>query len=82
MLDDIYRGQSDGEIDLAYLEGQTLVRFIDKVWGRDAVRAYGRALASDEPITVSDVIRATEEVFGEPWTQFFAEWSRFVRSMP
>jgi hypothetical protein len=80
-LDDLFVHLSGGQTDLAYLEGAALVRFIRQVWGEDKLREYGRALASDDPITVAGVTSATQRVFGEDWTRFFGEWRRFVSTL-
>ncbi len=70
------------EATLAYLEGSSLVRFIERFWGPDKVEEFGGALSGDEPPDDDDVINAVWQVFGKSWTRFFEEWSRFVRSLP
>ena len=77
----VWKGLSDHQIDLAYLEGGALVRYLWKRWGMMGAWAFADAVAASD-MTSTDIEEATSQSLGVTWSELYAGWKRFVRTLP
>ena len=75
--EDIEKGRTRREIELAYEEGGTLVEYIWKRWGLERLRRFADAVAASD-MTPAGIRRATRETLGVGWQQLESGWERFV----
>lgn len=76
----LWRGLSDKQIDLAYLEGGALVLYLEKRWGLKRAWAFADAVVAEER-TPAGIERATRRSLGVTWRELYGGWKRFVKSL-
>jgi hypothetical protein len=76
----VWKGLSDLQLDLAYLEGGALVLYLEKRWGMKGVWAFADAVAASD-MTPAGIERATSQSLGVTWSELYAGWKRFVRTL-
>ena len=81
MHESVWKGLSDRQIDLAYLEGGALVLYLEKGWGMRRARAFAQAVA-DSDMTQADIERATRQSLGVSWGELYTGWKGYVRTLP
>jgi len=81
MHGNVWHGLSKRQIDLAYLEGGALVRYLWKRWGLKRAWAFADAVAASD-MTPADIEEATSQSLGVTWSELYAGWKRFVRTLP
>jgi len=77
----VWKGLSDHQIDLAYLEGGALVLYLEKRWGMKRAWAFADAVAASD-MTPTGIEEATSQSLGVTWSELYAGWKRFVRTLP
>ena len=77
----VWKGLSDHQIDLAYLEGGALVLYLEKRWGMKRAWAFADAVAASD-MTPAGIEAATSQSLGVTWNQLYRGWKRFVRTLP
>ena len=75
-----FNGLSDRQIDLAYLEGGALVKYIWKRWGMKSVWAFAAAVSAGDA-TPAGIEQATGRTLGITWDQLYAGWKGYVRTL-
>jgi hypothetical protein len=80
-LEDIWKGQSDREVDLAYLEGGSLILYLERLRGIQRARKFAWAVAQSD-LTPRGVDRASSKTLGLTWHELYTGWKRFVRTLP
>jgi len=81
MHEHLWKGFSGHHISLAYLEGGALVRYLWKRWGLEDAWAFADAVAASD-MTPADIEEATSRSLGVTWSELYAGWKRFVRTLP
>ena len=76
----LWRGLSDQQIDLAYLEGGALVLYLEKRWGLKRAWVFADAVVAEER-TPAGIERATRRSLGVTWRELYRGWRRFVRTL-
>jgi hypothetical protein len=77
-----WEGLNEDQIALGYLEGASLVLFVDKYWGMDRLYSLIDKLQSAPQLDEAAVTSACEEVLGITWSQMYERWQRFVQTLP
>jgi len=75
--ENIQKGRTRHEIELAYEEGGTLVEYIWKRWGLERLRRFADTVAASD-MTPAGIRHATRETLGVGWKQLESGWERFV----
>ena len=81
MQGDLWHGLSNRQVDLAYLEGGGLVRYLWRRWGLKTTWAFADAVAASD-LKPAGIERATRQSLGVTWSELYAGWKRFVRTLP
>ena len=81
MHGNIWHGLSKRQVDLAYLEGGALVLYLEKRWGMKRAWAFADAVAASD-MTPAGIEEATSQSLGVTWSELYAGWKRFVRTLP
>jgi hypothetical protein len=81
-IEDEWGDMSNDQIALAYLEGGSLVLYLEKYWGIKRAIRLARSLAGDTRLTEARVERACQEATGLTWYRFYEGWKTFVQTLP
>jgi len=79
--DDLWSDNRMAKVDLAYLEGGALVKYLIARWGLVAMRRFSVDVAdtSLEPAAIRAVVRRD---LGVSWPSFYAGWKSYVMTLP
>jgi hypothetical protein len=77
----LWIGNSDEEVQLAYLEAGSVVLYILDAWGLDELKAWVTAVA-DSDLTPAGLGAATRETLGVTWDEFVTGWTAYVQTLP
>lgn len=81
-LEQGWEGLNQDQISLGYLEGASLVLFVDKYWGMDRLYSLIGKLQWAPHLDEATVTSACEEVLGITWSQMYERWRQFVQTLP
>jgi hypothetical protein len=81
VLEDIWKRQTELQVDLAYLEGGALILYLEKRWGLGDARRFTWAVAESD-LTPAGIEQACVLALGIKWDTLYAGWKRFVRTLP
>jgi hypothetical protein len=81
MQGDLWHGLSTRQVDLAYLEGGGLVRYLWKRWGLKTTWAFADAVAASD-LKPAGMEQATRQSLGITWAELYRGWKRFVQTLP
>lgn len=79
--ENVWKGLSGLQRDLAYLEGGALVLYLEKRWGMKGAWAFADAVA-DSDMTRAGIKRATRESLGITWRELYRGWRRYAMTLP
>lgn len=77
-----WKGLNDDQIGLGYLEGASLVLFIDKYWGMARLYSLIDELQGAPQLDEATVAEACKKVLGITWSQLYERWRQFVQTLP
>ena len=80
-LGSLWTGNSDEEVQIAYLEAGSVVLYVLDEWGLTALKAWVTAVA-DSDLTPAGLNAATKESLGVTWEDFVAGWTAYVQTLP
>jgi len=78
---DLWAGNSNEQVRLAYLEASSVVLYVLDRWGLAELRPFVTAVA-DSDLTEEGVDMATREALDVNWDEFYAGWKKYVLSLP
>jgi len=77
----LWIGNSDEEVQLAYLEAGSVVLYVLDEWGLATLKSWLIAVA-DSDLTPAGLNAATRETLGVTWDEFVEGWTAYVQTLP
>lgn len=78
---DLWAGNSDEEIELAYLEAGSVVLYVLDRWGLHRLKPWMTAVA-DSDLDEAGLDEATRRTLGVGWDRFYEGWQKYVLDLP
>jgi hypothetical protein len=77
----LWMGNTTEQVRLAYLEAAAVTLYVLDRWGLAKLRPFVTAVA-DSDLTEEGIDKATSEVLGVSWDEFYSGWKEYVLSLP
>jgi hypothetical protein len=78
---DLWSGERMARVNLAYLAGGALVKYLIARWGLASMRRFSVDVA-DTSLCPTAVKRVVRRDLGVSWTSFYAGWTSYVMTLP
>jgi hypothetical protein len=78
---DLWSGNRMAKVELAYLEGGALVKYLIARWGLATMRRFSVDVA-DTSLRPAAVKRVVRRDLGVSWASFYAGWTSYVMTLP
>ena len=78
---DLWKGNSTGQVRLAYMEAGSVMLYVLDRWGLVKLRPFVTAIA-DSDLSAEGIDKAIHEALGVSWDDFYAGWKDYVLALP